>query len=516
MKIFKNYITHKVLVLFSILLIVGIMPSCEKYLDVNEDPDALYSNPGVYLLPSIQISIGSIIGGKFALHGSLWCQYYNQSNTANQYRDEIDMLIKAEDGDVMWDELYASALSDIQMLKAYANAEETYNPRLNLIAVALESYTFQIIYDAFGQAPYKEAFEGESDRSFNPHFQKGEEVYPMLVDSINAAIEEYNTYLSKNPGLSPNLSEAEADKDFMYIGVMSDWFRFANSVKLKLAMRNFDYDSAWSIGVIDTLEQIGQYITSDAMLDIFSSERNKENPLYAQDQNLNTKVNLIANRTLSEFWAKNNDPREAITFVKNQSGDHLVDHGDHKISSSLVPQNSARKPILSATRPVYLLTTSEVNFFRAELAVKGHITVDAKTLYDEAVREAFARVGASSVTADTSHLGTNMNYEFSSTADSQMVDIGVQKWAALANVNPFEAFLEIHRLDYPEILQQKDYLPEDSIPSGNAAAKLYLPKNTVLGTDYIKRYLLPESELFSNANFPGQTKVTDKLWWDTK
>ncbi|MEQ8880394.1 MAG: SusD/RagB family nutrient-binding outer membrane lipoprotein, partial [Cyclobacteriaceae bacterium] len=236
-------------------------------------------------------------------------------------------------------------------------------------------------------------------------------------------------------------------------------------------------------------------------------------PMYAQDQNLNTTINLVANRTLSEFLTNNGDPREALTYKANTSGNLLLDHGDHKATTATNPPNSNRVPILDAKRPVYLLTTSEVDFFRAELAVKGLITDDAQTLYNNAVRSAFSRVGASAATADASFLAAGMPYEFSATAADQLRDIGVQKWVALANVNPFEGFLEVHRMDYPIMKNTTTY--EENPPAGNAGAALYLPKNTVLGTDYIKRYLLPESESVANANFPSaQTLATDKLWWD--
>jgi hypothetical protein len=249
------------------------------------------------------------------------------------------------------------------------------------------------------------------------------------------------------------------------------------------------------------------------MLDIFEAEVNMENPLFAQDQNLNTTINLVANRTLSEFWTNNGDPREPLTYKANTAGNFLLDHGDHKATTATNPTNSNRVPILDATRPVYLLTTSEIDFFRAELAVRGLIAEDAQALYNSAVESAFTRVGASAATAGSDFLAAGKPYEFSSTEEDQLRDIGVQKWAALANVNPFEGFLEVQRLDYPRMAVTSTYDPNP--PQGNAGAVLYLPKNTVLGTNYIKRYLLPESESVSNSNFPGaQTLATDKLWWD--
>src|SRR5688572_7332417 len=288
-----------------------LFSGCDSYLDVNEDPDAIQKNPGVFLLPSIEISISSAIGGTFALHGSLWAQYYNQNNTANQYRTIIDMDMRADDGDNMWIEMYSSGLSDIKKLKEYSLATETYDPRLYLIATVLESYSYQIIFDAFGQAPYRDALKGETDNNYNPAFDNGQDAYPLLVDAIDEALSRYNDFNPDGSAALSVLREADQDKDFIFQGDMNQWVAFANSVKLKLAMRNLDYDSDWSEGVIAEVEAEGNYLTTDAVLDIFEAEVNKENPLFAQDQNLNTKINLVANRTLSEFWTNNGDPREA-------------------------------------------------------------------------------------------------------------------------------------------------------------------------------------------------------------
>ncbi|XOV92944.1 MAG: SusD/RagB family nutrient-binding outer membrane lipoprotein [Bacteroidota bacterium] len=510
-KLFRDRVAKvstAVLVLFAMLF-----SGCEDYLDVNDDPDAILDNPGVFLLPSIEISLASAIGGTFALHGSLWAQYYNQNNTANQYRTIIDMDMRSDDGDNMWVELYSSALSDIQKLKEYSMATETYNPRLNLIAVVLESYTFQIVFDAFGQAPYVDAFKGETEANFNPKFDKGEDVYPLLVDAIDEALTLYNEFNPDGTSALSTLVLTERDKDYIFQGDIDAWVAMANSVKLKLAMRNLDFDQTWAMSVINEVEAENNYLTSDAMLDIFEAETNKENPLFAQDQNLNTTINLVADRTLSEFWSNNGDPREPLTYQSNSAGDLLLDHGDHKALTATNPPNSNRIPILDATRPVYLFTTSEVDFFRAELVARGLVTGNAQALYNSAVASAFARVGASATDAMNNFLAAGMPYEFSATQADQLRDIGVQKWAAMANVNPFEGFLEVNRMDYPPIEPTTTY--DAAPPAGNAGAKLYLPKNTVLGTDYIRRYLLPESESVANSNFPSaQTLASDKLWWD--
>lgn len=511
----KNIIIQSMtrLSLTVVLSLSVLFSGCDSFLDVNEDPDAIQKNPGVFLLPSIEISIASTIGGTFALHGSLWAQYYNQNNTANQYRSIIDMDVRAKDGDNMWVESYSSALSDIQKLKEYSLATETYNPRLNLIATVLESYTFQVIFDAFGQAPYSDAFQGETESNFNPVFENGQDIYPKLVDAIDAALERYYEFNPDGNASLAVLAAADRDKDYIFQGDMNSWVAFANSLKLKLAMRNLDFAPAWSEAIIAEVEAENNYLTADAKLDIFQAEINKENPLYAQDQNLNTKINLVANRTLSEFLTNNGDPREALTYRANSAGNLLLDHGDHKATTATNPVNSNRIPILDAERPVYLLTTSEVDFFRAELVVKNIITGDAEALYNSAVASAFARVGSSATVALNNFLGAGQVYEFSSTPADQLRDIGVQKWVAMANVNPFEGFLEVNRLDYPEIATTSTYDPNP--PQGNAGAVLYLPKNTVLATNYIKRYLLPESESVANANFPSsQTRATDKLWWD--
>lgn len=496
----------------TMLLAIMMLISCDRYLDVNDDPNAVTMNPGVYLLPSIEVSIGSIVGGRLALHGSLWAQYYNQNNTANQYRDIIDMQLVAGDGDIVWDELYASALSDIEKLIEYSEDPITYNPRLKFMATVLKCYTYQVIFDCYGQAPFSEAIQGE-ELNFTPRFENGEDVYPQLISLIDNSISELNTFYEENPNATIDLRQDLGGQDFLFAGNISSWKAFANSVKLKIAMRNLDYDNNGSLAIINSLEAENHYLTEDAMLDIFADDVDKENPLYAQDQNLNTTINLVANKTLSEFLTTNGDPRETLMFTANTDGDLLLEHGDHRATTTTNPPKSNRTLIWNPTRPVYLLTTSEINFFRAELAARGIISNDPKAFYDEAVAQAFTRVGSDVASTGLIDAGGNYEYRANGSIEDQLEDIGVQKWAAMANVNPYEGFLEMHRLDYPEILETTTYIEPQ--PVGNSGAKLYLPKNTVLGNNYVRRYLIPQSEITSNSqNVPSQTKAEDKLWWD--
>lgn len=502
----KIYINRFRLIL---LLTILISFSCGDYLDVNEDPDNLKTNPGYYSIPSAQVSMASIIGGRFALAGAMWTQSYNQNNTANQYRRLINMDVNESDFDNSWQELYSGALADLKSLKEYSDKID--DPKLNLVATLLEVYIYQVLADAYGKVVYSEAIKGETG-NFNPTFEDGFTVYPKLVSSIDNAKNKYLAHVKENPK-DNEFPTALKNLDYIFNGVMDNWVKFANSLKLKLATRNYDYDKEWSLKIINELEKENNYLTIDAKLDIFAKERNKQNPLYAQDQNLNTTINIVANRTLYDFLKANGDIREEKFYVKNSDGDLILNHGNHGASTQSHPENSNRKVIHDAERPVYILTTSEIDFFRAELVVKNIITGNAKQLYDNAVKKAFTRVGVDESQANAL-LNSGGNYEFKNTnIDTSLIDIAVQKWVSLVNVNPIESFFEINRLNYPKISYTAIY--KENLPSGNSNATLYLPPQSALGnTKYIKRLPLPESERQNNSKFPGLISVTEPLWWD--
>ncbi len=99
------------------------------------------------------------------------------------------------------------------------------------VALVLKAYTFGLITDLWGDAPYSEALRAEEGSSFfKPVFDSQQAIYHGLLADLETA----NALLSKSPSEYENVNEAQ---DVLFHGNPSKWRKFANSVALRYYMR---------------------------------------------------------------------------------------------------------------------------------------------------------------------------------------------------------------------------------------------------------------------------------------
>jgi len=99
------------------------------------------------------------------------------------------------------------------------------------VALVMKSYTFGLIADLWGDAPYSEALLAEQGpENFKPVFDGQKDIYM----GIFADLETANTLLSQNQSSYENIN---ASQDVLYNGDASKWRKFANSLALRYYMR---------------------------------------------------------------------------------------------------------------------------------------------------------------------------------------------------------------------------------------------------------------------------------------
>ena len=100
-------------------------------------------------------------------------------------------------------------------------------------------------------------------------------------------------------------------------------------------------------------------------------------------------------------------------------------------------------------------------------------------------------------------------YAFDATADleDQLETIINQKWAALANVNNIEAWIETRRTGYPLLVDTQDPAYEEGrriyslasvLPEGQIPASIYYPDN----------------EVQRNSNLTQKPNLLQEVWWN--
>ncbi|WP_178987593.1 SusD/RagB family nutrient-binding outer membrane lipoprotein [Winogradskyella schleiferi] len=474
-----------------IYILIGftLITSCEKELDINRDPDAIAPSQLALNveLPASITGIAGAQGAPYALIGGFWSQYWTQSNAANQYRLLDNYNLGTTDGiqSGAWNAMY-DGLLDVRNVKNNAAAAENWN--YYLIATVLEAYGSQLLTDFYGAIPYSQA----NDQEFlQPIFDSGPDVYDLMIADLDDAL---SRNLNASNGLVPG-----AD-DLVFGGDMSNWVKFANTLKLKIYLRQTEArPGVASAGISAMINSGTQFLDTDAALTGFTDAPNLSNPLFESDRRqLNVGTNLRASTTMYSFLDTNGDERLSEFY----GAGNPLNQGD--FNNTEIDPTSISVVNLSPTTPVYFISWEESLFLQAEAMVRYNGGSGAEDLYNAAVQESFNKWG---IDGSTYVNGGVYDYAGGS-MEAQIEDIITQKWVASFPGNGAEAFFEWHRTGYPNTssVAQDDvaYVPGEIV---------YSIEGTTGGV-FPQRIEYPNTELSRNSNAPELESITSPIWWN--
>lgn len=311
--------------------------------------------------------------------------------------------------------------------------------------------------DLYGPIPYTQIEGGNLKVAYDSQ----ETVYKAMLDDLNSAIAELTTYVTVNPTATPM-----KDHDLVYQGDFRKWVRFANSLKLRIAMRMRYADPATARTAAEeaVAHTIG-VITENADNAVIHQKGNSMLWLIAQAWN---DARVAAD--LTSYMNGYADPRRSAYFTTSSfdpAGFDGLRSGSTQDATEYLKYSNVK---VSNSDPTLMMTASEVAFLKAEGALVGWNMggATAQDLYEQGVRLSFAQWGASSVDAYLASTATPADYRdpagrYSvgavstitphwSDADSQetkLERIITQKWIALWPVG-FEGWCEHRRTGYPK------------------------------------------------------------------
>lgn len=479
-------------IFLSLIGLSMLFTSCDTELDINRNPDNLPDVPMSSQLPAGQMGLVAAEGSYYALIGGFWSQYWTQSNSANQYKDIDSYIIGTGDYYLAWRDMY-DALGDIRNVKRKALAEQNW--KYYLIASVMDAQGSQVLTDFYGSIPYSEA---NNQSILQPMFDTGEAVYDGMIADINFALSQ---------DLSASVGSAPGTDDLIFAGNMDNWVKFANTMKLKIYMRQTNSSRAGiaEAGIQSLLTSGAEFLDIDAgVIDnaagepFFVDALGLSNPLYETDRRrLNVATNLRMSRTLSSYLIANADPRRDAYYTAGNP----LNQGDF---SNLAPATSIAIVILNATTPAYLISREESLFLQAEAQARYGSGGQAE--YNAAVTENFAKYGLDA----TPFVAAGGAYEYPTAGnlEAKIEAIITQKWISSFPGNGFEAFFETNRTGYPKTspVPQTDgtYVPGELAYSVNGATQGNFPK----------RIVYPQEETNTNSNTPALSPITTPVWWD--
>ncbi|MDR1524794.1 MAG: SusD/RagB family nutrient-binding outer membrane lipoprotein [Tannerella sp.] len=519
--------------------------SCHDFDELNQDPTKVtVVNPNTQLT-YVELSQWGDVNGcytYFAYVSSFVQQLQGEWN-ATQYGG---LYRKANNiTKLIWDRTYCYSIKNLIDILDKTDGNNPQDANIRSITRILKVYNFMILTDLYGDIPYFEGGKGYSEDISTPAYDRQELIYKDFLKELREA--EAN--LNGEGGLITG--------DIIFNGDINLWKKFANSLRLRTAMRMVYADPATAKSeVADILARESGLLESstDAViiyLDINTWEGAdfRRNALAQSWRSRETYPNQFI---CSVFWnhlKDSNDPRlfrlarcyedtpgaandpfsridltEEIMELKGWSYYQPVDPGYFwynkwpsgytSIKANNRWQDKGCRPqvsnaFLKGSSPGVLMTCAEVQFLLAEAkTVWDDInTLSAEQHYTNGVNAAMtflSKYGISIPAAETQeYLSAN---PFPAEKEDRVKAINEQLWILHLN-NPPEAYANWRRSGYPVLK-----------PAGEYGA-ITIQSNTIP-----RRLCYPDEESLYNAisqrvaldAMGGEDNWNAKVWWDSK
>lgn len=292
--------------------------------------------------------------------------------TATTYPDESNYDLGSRDvPGGFWDVMYTGVLIDLkESTKVLNAATESVLPahlskhknQLALVSI-LEVYTYHVLVDVFGDVPFTEALDIDNP---SPKYDDDTAIYAALFVQLDAAIANLDTS-----------ADSFGSADFMYEGDVSSWKKFANSLKLRMALRVKDgakISSAITGGVFTS--------NSDNAAFKFLSSDPYSNPLW-EALVQSGRSDVLVSDTFVNIISPLNDPRTPEYMDDNQAPYIGGPYGANNSFAAFTHLGAIfHEPDFEGV----ILDYAEVKFLLAEAAARGLGGVTAaETHYNEAV-----------------------------------------------------------------------------------------------------------------------------------
>ncbi len=384
------------------------------------------------------------------------------------------------------------------------------------IADILKVTTLHRASDMYGPLPVFNF--GESRNPYNSQ----EELYNHFFEVLNKSINVLKAFVAVTPDARPLIKV-----DAVYEGDFTKWLKYANSLKLRLAIRiryvKPDLAAKYAQEAIDG--GVIESIADNAQLKSYR-QITVNNPL---EMIWNSYNDARMGASMDSYLNGYEDPRLPKMFSPSAIDGkfHGVRNGLGSTEQKFYTKMSA--PNITSSTPMRWLMASEVAFLKAEYKL---IFMDdktgAQTDYENGIRLSFAEYGISSSEADTYAQSTNVPAYFTDSSENptkynisasgrvsvkwatdgyELERIITQKWIALYP-NGMEGWAEFRRTGYPRIY---------AIVSTNV-------DSSISKTTQIRRVIFPKSEYNNNAGavaaatrlLGGPDSGGTRLWWDMR
>jgi hypothetical protein len=461
------------------ILSVLLFTSCTKnFREINTDRNNPTSVTSDLLLSGILSSTLSNQVGEAWSIGNLVVQYNAKIQFVNEDRYGWGEL------NSIWNNVYGN-YRNLQNIFTQVGSN-TASPYYG-VSLILKSWMFSLVADAYGDAPYSQAGKGKTEGTYQPIYDKQEDIYNGILADLKKANEVLATASGPFAG------------DLIYGGGSSaiiKWRRLANSLRLRYLLRLSKQKSVSSEMQAILNDPINNPIftgnSDNAELKYLAAAPNQW-PLYGSRVGSFDEIRL--SKKFSDRLTALGDTRIRIFGRPTQNsvlaGMPVIQGIPNGLSDVAAlafnggPQNVSRvgytfaclvcndvgqaAPVPDAPRGL-LMTYAELQFILAEARQKNMITIGtAATYYNQGITANFAYWQSVVPTAYNLQIAMPTGYmtqpavELTGTNTEILNKIALQKWIALY-FNGLEAWFDWKRTGLPEIIPGPGNLNNNLVP----------------------------------------------------
>lgn len=477
--------------------------------------------------------------------------YYNFNNTTWEYQLQQNLIADCYSGYMMSPDPFRGNISNLNyslvdgwngypFSLAYAHVmgpvaqvarkgARGSAPDFWAIALILKVEGMHRVTDIYGPIPYTHYGESTTTAAYDDQAT----VYHKFFDELDTAVTNLKAYMTKYPGKKP------FEKfDMVFGGDYSKWLKFANSLRLRLALRLAYVEEAR--GKAEAAKAVNP--DNGGLL-----ESPKENVMvsgFGLKHPLNTITSawtdISMNASMESFLVGYNDPRLPLFF------DPTTESGlGGKYKGIRIGSNVTAKPgytgfstlayltanTFAPDAPIQLMTSAEIWFLRAEGALRGwpNMGGTVQELYEKGITTSFSQWEVAEKAPDyiadaaskplayvdpknaennaPATTAITIKWDDAANFETKLERILTQKWIAVFPEGQ-EAWTEYRRTGYPKLFPVVNNLSNNTIDTRVQIRRINFPLQ--------ERNINAAEVAKAVALLGGPDTGGTPLWWDKK
>jgi len=438
----------KHILIISALMVFTWMGCSKDHFDINQNPNsAVESNITPDLTLAAQLSASASRNSGTYAFLNRWLGYWSASGTYSRNTVEMSYNITSTFATGVWNGIYYT----VNQYRSMGKKAEVLDWKFYQgIAKIMEAQEMGILVDMYNNVPYTEAWD--LAQFIRPKYDNGEDVYKAIFTKIDEGMA-----LIKSASGDPKIATA----DILFNGNKTNWYKYANSLKLRLLIHcsaTTTFNSAAEITKITTEGSgfLGNGLSASIQPGFTADKGNSfyRTHLFLQNGNEADDYNRANNFTLDLMKSLvDNRHKRMFREPKSLPGQYRgTDYG--QLPADDLNKDRTSGPgfglVASDAAPLWIMTGVEAMFLQTEAMIRGWLPGDAKAMYQAAVRESFVTTGVPNAVAEANvyleNTNTRVAWPDAGTQAEKIAVMAWQKYFALTGIQPNETWVDIRRL----------------------------------------------------------------------